>query len=150
MTGSAKLKDLNISYNKITAVEPTILARAVKELARIDLGNTELTKLQIETLFKALNDDSKLKWMSINNNDLSMVDPNLLAKTVCRLEVVNLKRTNINIHQLSSIFTLVPQTSRVTAIFLDTDLVRKVDPQIIENSKLYFSINNISAEFKVC
>ena len=66
-----------------------------------------MTTLQIETLFKALNEESNLKWLNKESNDLSMVDQNLLANTICRLEVVNLKRTHITIHQLSSIFTLV-------------------------------------------
>jgi hypothetical protein len=81
ITASSKLKDLYIGYNKLTDVKPIILARAVRELARIDLGNTRLTTLQIETMFKALNKESKLKWMSIVNNDLSMVDQNLLVET---------------------------------------------------------------------
>ena len=93
---------------------------------------------QIETMFKTLNEESDLKWLSMENNDLSMVDQNILAKTICRLEVVNLKLTNITIQQLSSIFTLVTRTSIVRTIILDTDLVMQVDPQIIEHSKLFF------------
>jgi hypothetical protein len=132
------LKDLNISCNKLTFVDSTILAKAVRELASINLGNTGLTTLQIETMFKSLNEESKLKWLNMESNDLSMVDQNLLAKTICRLEVVNLKKTKITINQLSNIFTLVTRTSRVRTIILDTDLVMQVDPQIIEHSKFIF------------
>ena len=126
ITISSKLQHLNISYNKLTDVDPTILATAVRELASIDLGNTGLTSLQIETLFKTLNDESKLKWLSMENNDLSMISRNLLAKTVSRLKVVNLKGTSIPIEQMSSMFNLVTRKSRVGTIILYTDLVMQV------------------------
>ena len=60
------LQDFNIDLNKLTDVDPNTFALFVRKLAIIDLGNTELTTLQIETMLKTLNEKTELKWLSLS------------------------------------------------------------------------------------
>ena len=138
---STKLKDLDISQTNLSTVDPSILARAVREREIINLENTALSTLQLETMLEKINHESKLTRLNLEKINLSAINCVVLAKAVLRLDVVNLRKTNISLEHVSSIFLLVVEDRRNTVrkLYLDIDLAMQVDPQVIEHPAFIFN-----------
>ena len=59
-----------------------MLARTVTNLEKLEISYTKLTQHQIVTILTALRDGSKMTKLDISFNDMTGVDPKLLAKAV--------------------------------------------------------------------
>ena len=70
----------------LSSVEEGLLARAVNNLEEANLGDTELTGQQLEMILTVLTADlSQLKNLDIGSNNISLVEPYLLARAVTSL-----------------------------------------------------------------
>ena len=88
--GGTKMRQLSIRYTSLSLLEPELLARSLISVISVDLRNTQLTSQQIQAILKAITSSSKLKKLNIGGNNMSGVDPWLLANAVNRLENVTL------------------------------------------------------------
>jgi len=90
MTGNSKLRALFLKNNDISSVDADILAQTVTQLECIDLGNSCLTPHQVETIFAAISSSSNLKTLllCLKGNNLSSVDPDVLARAVNKLRLL--------------------------------------------------------------
>ena len=94
----SKLPKLEISDSNLAGVDPVLLAKAVTKLDTLKVKYTKLTQQQDMTILTAVSEDSKLTKLDISWNNLSGVDPGLLAKAVAKLVTLNIKLTNLT-HQ---------------------------------------------------
>ena len=120
----SKLKHLRISESNLSSVNPRLLAGAVKKLETLDVGyGKHLTTKQIEAIFVAINQGSQLKTLDISYNDLSPVNPMLLAQAVNKLVIVKMWFGKLTPNQTKSMFEAITKDSQLKSLELyGTDL----------------------------
>ena len=153
------MKILNLSHcDKLTfgrdlsRVSPQLLARAASRLVSLDLSYIGLTSQQARAIFTSLGyQPSKLRRLVISDNDLSTVDPRLLAKAVNQLDFVNLDSTLLTGPQVEAILAQSLQKTSLKTLQmsnkfslryyqLDEELVTKAR-QVIANIEMRYRTN---------
>merc|ERR1719203_633460 len=105
-----KLKKLNLDINDLSGVEAEDLARATIQLEEVNLSDTKLRTEQITSILtKNAQEDTKLKKLDLEGNDLSDVEPEALAKAFMQPEEVHLGGTKLGTEQITSILTSIGQ-----------------------------------------
>ena len=104
---------MDISYNDLSAVEPSLLARAVNGLEEVDLNTTELTVDLVGAVIDGVTKaNSRLKKLNISNNEMmSLVTKpsNLIARALNRLEEVEMAYNKLSTKQLETIFSAIQE-----------------------------------------
>ena len=133
--GDSRLKKLDLSNNILPKVDAGLLARAVARLEEVKLWDTRLTMKQWEDVMTAIGQgDSRLKKLEISNNNMSKVDPGLLARAVNRLEEVDMYRTQLTFKQAEAILTqsLVKTSLRKLEFSEDWNSFPDNDPEDVD------------------
>ena len=103
-TGKSQMKKLCIHHNNMSTVPPGLLARAVNTLEEVGISNTEVTVKQLEAiLIDVCNGQSSLKEVDIAGNNLTTLDPSLLAGATKRLEYLIIEETQLTVEQVEAI-----------------------------------------------
>jgi len=98
------LRKIEIWGNDLSSLQPRTLVQAVSKMEEVDLSDNMLTRHQAEAVFVALGSpSSRVRKLSLGNNDLNSVDSQLMAKGVNKLEHCDLRNANLNVHQVTSI-----------------------------------------------
>ena len=98
---NAQIQEVNLSDNSLTDVEPELLVRALAKTRKLNLANTSLTAEQVKRLLKSfLSDDCTMENLDLSANVLSMIEPDLMAKSLNKLKVVTLLDSNISVNQV--------------------------------------------------
>ena len=134
ITEDSQLKSLDISINDLSSVEPRLLARAVKNLETQNVESGRLTTEQTESIFAAISEDSQLKSLDISKNDLSSVDPELLAKTIKILETLNVKCGRLTREQTESIFSAISEASQLKSLDISHNNLSSVEPRMLSRA----------------
>ena len=101
----SRVKMLDVSKTNISKLDPTLLASAVTRMIWVVLNGTDLTFEQAKMMMTALNvEGSELMKLDISENNLSQVDPFLLAQAVNSLEEVDMDSTELTVEQVKAIF----------------------------------------------
>ena len=111
------LRELVMTGTDLSGMEPGMLASVVNKMEKVDLWNTKLTTQQLHVLCQIMiKENSQLKSLYLAWNNLSPVEPQLLASVVQRLSKVQLWNTNLPTQQLTVLLCqliLAPQTSNL-------------------------------------
>ena len=104
-----KLKEVYLIEQDLSEVTPDNLALAICRLEVADLSSTGLTPGQLTTLLSSISNCSQLRLSSLNllGNDLSSVEPDILARAVARVEEVSLKNTRLTKRQLQALCNVI-------------------------------------------
>ena len=117
--GSTKF--INFDSTRLSSVEPVTLARGLLKVETLDLQYTYLTQQQVTEFFKLLGAGaSKLKKleMSWEGSNLEIVDEEILATGVNRLEYAEFCSSRLTFPQLKAILEAVDESSNLTALDL--------------------------------
>ena len=142
-----QLKRLNISGNDLSAVRPAVLAKGVARIEQVEMRETMITTEQACEMFAVLMEESQLKKLSLAYNNLSGIEPTVLATGVTRLEEVNLYFTKLGAEQVSCMLRqcleqdtkLSKLTVReITDVDVEVELVRQARDKLGD----YININN--------
>ena len=143
---SSRLRKLRISSNSLLSVDLDLLARGVMELEEVEMVNMCMTPEQAFVVVAAIAGSSKLRRVNLELNNLSSVDPTLLAKAVCNLEEVNLGSTCLTDEQLVEICsTLKEGKARVKKLGLWRNNVSNVDNELLARALLQVSEVDLTA-----
>ena len=86
-----KLKNLILQGNDLSSDPERVIAKMVTKVESLNIAKTELSRDQTEKIFEAIADSpGVLKNLNIDSNDLSKVNPEVLAVAVNRLETIYL------------------------------------------------------------
>jgi len=118
LCNNSQLKKLGVGYSNLSSVEPRLFAKAITSLEDVDLGNTDITNVQAQELFIEICQNCSLKKLDLYRNNLSHVDPAVLATAVNRLEDVDLTRTMLSNEQIFSILGQVQEDTKLTTLWL--------------------------------
>ena len=129
-----RLQSLDLSYNNLSSVEPRLFARTVNSLEEVKISLTYMTNVQAQELFTEMSQNTQLKKLDLSRNNLSSVDPTVLATGVSRLEYVDLRYTKLSIAQLTCILTHVQEDTKLKKLFLRENRI-DIEPGVIRNAR---------------
>lgn len=118
--GRASLQSLSLSGNDLSRVDPQLLGQATVRLVTLNLSDTKLTSLHLESLLSSLaQPGTRLRKLDISHNGgLRGVDERLVAHLV-RLEEVSLKFTKLTPPQLETLLaSLLTPARRLSCLSL--------------------------------
>jgi len=133
MTGNSQLKTLNLAANDLSSVDADILAQAVTKLEEVKLADTDLTPQQVEAIYAALDISCKMKILRIGANNLSSVDPDVLARVTNKLETVNMRDTHLTEQQMTRILTKSLLTTNLKKLYMEGN--GQVDEELCRQAK---------------
>jgi len=107
---SGNLKSLELGANNLslsgTLVGPALLARAMTGLEGVGLSGTRLTSEQLGELLNSLAADScKVQYLSLEKNNLSEINEELLTTALMKLTTADLRWANLSCQQVTHILT---------------------------------------------
>ena len=95
------------------------MSAAVTKLERLNLESSGLTSDQTGAIFSTIQMScSRLRSLELQHNDLSSVEPGLLARAVTRLEEVNFQNTEMTTEQLTATLTALSEGHRLRKLRL--------------------------------
>jgi len=136
MEQDSKLKTLYLEFGRLTYLDSQFLAKAVHRLEDVGLRLAGLSYLQITAILQQVGKKgSKLRKLDLKRNDLSQIEPKVLATSVNRLEEVDLTRTNLRTVQIASIFaSVIKEGINLKKLNLEGNDLSGVDKEVLEKS----------------
>ena len=90
-----------MSDNSLTNIDPALLARAVARTKNLNLANAELSSHQLKEILEALlSHDCVMNEINLSANEISMIDPDLMSKSLNKMTFVTLVDSNISVYQV--------------------------------------------------
>ena len=139
---STNLKDLDISCNNLSTIEPGVLASGLNKVEVVSVANCFLTIQQVQTIFAMMKETTKTMKLIIAMNNLTFTDPIILAEAVNKLTEVDMSRTNMTVHQVESILEESIKGTQLMALCLDEDLVKQVDSFIMGQAHMVVRVKD--------
>ena len=100
----SNMKKLNMSCNKLSSLDPFLLATAVSRLEEVKMDGAGLTTKQAAGIMFAISSNfTTLKHLVVSDNNLSKIPPYVLAKAVNKLEEVNMNNSQLTLQQMEAI-----------------------------------------------
>ena len=135
MTTNSQLKVVNLAKNVLTSVDADLLGQAVNQLEEVDLYDTKLTTQQAEKVLEAVITNSKLKVLNMQNNNLSLVDADILAKAVNKLESVEMYNTDLTGQQITEVLSRSLVTTSLSHIAMGSGQGQGFDRELLKQAK---------------
>ena len=108
-SSSSALRRLDVRGTSLARVDSRVLARAVARLAEADISDTSLSPVQAETVVLAISLGPGQRKVNLGENNLSSVEPAVLARAVARLHRPNLLQASLTGEQIDAVLeTLQP------------------------------------------
>ena len=113
------LRVVVMSHVDLSLVDPGLLTSLVARLEEVGVDSTKFKRNQVEAIMTAiLAEGRRVKKLNISWNNLSTVDPNLLARVLTGLQEVKMFMAELTVTQMEAI---------LTAICAEDCLVKKLD-----------------------
>ena len=98
---NTKIEEVDLSDNSLTNIDPALLARAVARTKNLNLANAELSSHQLKEILEALlSHDCVMNEINLSANEISMIDPDLMSKSLNKMTFVTLFDSNISVYQV--------------------------------------------------
>jgi len=132
----ADIKFLDLSFSSLVHVNPELLATLVTQTVEVNLRNTDLTKKQLNVLFlKISQEQTKLERLDLAENNLSGIEPTLLASSLNRLTLARLCYCQLSKIQLEVLLASISQdSSNLKHLSLADNYLTDMDPVLIGQS----------------
>ena len=131
MEENSQLKTLNLGWNNLSGVEPQLLASMVSKIENVYLKNTNLTNQQVTVLCQVMKENCELKCVNLHNNNLSSVQPELLASAVSKVAEVDLWNTSLTTQQVTVLCQVLSGTCPLESLNLSGNNLSGVEPDLL-------------------
>jgi len=132
----ADIKFLDLSFSSLIHVDPELLATLVTQTAEVNLRNTDLRRKQLNVLLlKISQEETVLKRLDLAENNLSSIEPTLLASSLTRLSLAGLCFCQLSTIQLGVLLASISQdSSKLEHLSLADNYLTEMDPVLIGQS----------------
>lgn len=131
-----KLSWLVMDNFSLSFVEPGLVASVVTMMEYMYMSATELSSVQVDTLFSTISETSKLRRLWIQGTNLSTVDKYTLADGVNNINDVNLRNTQVTSEQVTCILSEAAKHTKLHTLALDRFSVQQVDQQVVQQAEI--------------
>jgi len=126
------LKSLDISHINLPSVQPTLLAKAICQREKVDMGRSLFSPAQADAIFQSLGKSCNLNILSIFNTNLSRVKPQLLGSAMTQMSQITLWRTQLTAKQTEAIFeALLASPGKLRILDLSFNNLSTVSPKVL-------------------
>jgi len=136
---SSRMKELNILDVDLSSLSPTLITSTLSNLESANLWGTMLTQEQLEDILNMLTTVTKLKYLNLSNNDLSLIPPSIIAASISKLIKADLCHTKLIPIQITMLLTTIAtnQDSRLTSIDLtgNPQAVKQISSQLLQETR---------------
>ena len=127
------LETLNLNLDSL---DPSLLAGAATWVETLDIeGNfysgTQISPSMAETVFKAISQPSRLRNLLIAHNDLSLVQPAILARAGTSLHTLDVSYTQLTQEQVEAIFSNIILGSKLRDLSVKGVNLSTSDPKLL-------------------
>ena len=138
MTEKTFLQKLRIMKINLSSIQSNILAKGVTQIKELIMVGCNLTSEQAIAVFEAILQGCAIKILDVSNNNLSSLDPELLAKAINRLTKIILDNNELTFIQITRILSLCAEKTNLKKM-----TIRKTDMADIESELLGRAVNNL-------
>ena len=132
MSKKTFLKRLTIIKNNLSMIEPNILAKGVRQLQEVTLVHCDLTTEQALTVCSAINEGSSMTSMNISYNKLTLVDKEVLAKAVNKLQNILIDNNQLTPEQITTILRICKnQETKLKKMILKDTKLTDIEPGLL-------------------
>ena len=126
------LKVLDMDNSDPSSVEADILAKAVVSMVEVELP-WDLSKEHLHAIFTAINgENSKLKKLQLQNENVPLISPSLLASSVILLEEICLWDSSLNKKQVDALITSISSENlRLKKVDLTSTDLSSIEPGLL-------------------
>ena len=101
LSENLKICEIDLSDNSLDGVDPDLFASVMSRARRLSLVNTGLTAVQVNKLLKSCTSGGcPMESLDLSANQLSTIEPELLADAVNSLRDVTLVDTGLSVNQV--------------------------------------------------
>ena len=86
-------------------------------------------------MFEGLSDTTKLKTLNVESSNLSMVNKDILATVINKLETVYMYNTHLAGEQVTCLLSQASSQTKLTKLWLSGYVARHVDHQIVKQAR---------------
>jgi len=116
----------------LTTLDTSLVVNTVLTIKTVHFRMCKLTAEQLNTLFVAINETTKLQTLTLDGVDLSGVDKDILAAGVNQLQRVQLLyRCKLTAEQLNNMFGTIDETTKLQTLTLNEVNLAGVDKDIL-------------------
>ena len=123
-----KMTKLDISFNDMSGIDKKLLAKTVTKMKKLNITDTNLTQQQAEAILTAVSEENVVSKLYIGFNNLSGVDPGLMAKAFTNLKKLNVNRSELTHRQIVTILTAF---CKGNTIHISMNDLSRVDPGLL-------------------
>ena len=133
LTGHSGIKNVDMEDTCLSWIKPRLLVQALGNLEQVNLTGTQLSFDQVTDLCSSLLDGTiRLKSLSIAWNDLSLVEPTLLAKAVSKVEdEVDLRNSCLTTEQTEAIFGAIANGCQPRKVCMRHNDMSEADAEVL-------------------
>ena len=135
---------LKLNNKNISVIDAVLLVGAFTKLETLEISNTKLTQQQIVAILTVVSEGRKMTKLDINSNNMSGVDPELLAKTVTKTKIFNVGDTNLTQQQAEAILTAVSEAKTVMELDIAFNNLSGVDEGLLAKAVTNLKTLNVS------
>ena len=96
-----KIWEIDLSDNSLDGLDPDLFASVMSRARRLSLVNTGLTAVQVNKLLQSVTSPRcPMESLNLSANQLSIIEPELLADAVNSLRDVTLVDTGLSVNQV--------------------------------------------------
>ena len=109
---------LDLTGNDLSIIEPKLLASVVNKLQYMVMKNSYLKPEQVNAVLISTSVVSSLQGLDIGHNNLSSVEPKLLARAVTKIKDVRLNWARLSLPQIEAILDSVNKGTQLKKLSL--------------------------------
>ena len=127
------LKQLDIGYNNISYVPPTILARVVCKMERVNIYNIRHTlhRQQLMELLREISRTDNLSELVLGGNIMEEIPDDDLATAVSRLAMLNLDHCDLTESQAVAVVTAACESGQLRGLHLSGNILTHVATDLL-------------------
>ena len=135
LSQGSSLKILDIGEgckkNVLASVEPELFTGIINHLEELNLDHAKIIDLQAQAIFDAIRGSNKLKILRLRFNNLSAVEPEVLAKALNKLEEVDVCGSQLTDEQALVVIRELSENSNLKMLDMGETDLSSVEPGLL-------------------
>ena len=130
----SRLTNLDFSYEDLSFYKPGLMASYITRVDTLNILSANLWPEQSQAILTAISEEYKLTNLDISNNDLSVMEPELIASAVSRVDTLNISSTNLRPEQSQAIFTAISEGYKLTNLDFSYNDLSLLEPELLASA----------------